>query len=97
MARHISFLYRNNRIAAIAIIAIITYLKNLSFNILTILVPASNPAAIIGSIIKAVKAIFKVRFFQTKTCKGTLARLRIRKNQADVPIKPFFLKPLDKR
>ena len=86
--------YKSNLTAANAVITIIKIRKGFSFIFFTMIAPKKAPKAIAGSILKSSAKDFKVMLCQNKICKGSLVIFIKKKNQAVVPRKLFFLKPM---
>ena len=63
----------------------------------TIFIPTNAPTIIRGSINKLNLKVSQVIVFQIVMWKGTLKTLTRKKNQADVPMKLFFGRPILKK
>ena len=70
------------------------YRNGFSFSLLIIIAPSNAPIVIAGIILPARSVVFKVILCQKKICSGSLDKFIMKKNQAAVPIKLFFLKPI---
>lgn len=87
----------NNLIAAIAVTAKIILRNSFSLSFLIIKTPSTAPIAMAGTMLNVRKIVLMGILCQNKICSGNLNKFIMKKNQAVVPIKSFFLNPVASR